>query len=359
MNTIEARAASTNATQDVSFDERTTSDFGHLDRRDSRLHAGVSRIGSPADDAVSHRVFRHGGKADPKFIRLITDSTHAVLRATFREEFREFDSVSKRVKRSEGALSLHPAFRSFANFLLDIGPIPTPTHSVDRLNPFDGEYGPGKVRWASPAEQAENQRDRVEVRGADGAFWTISDLSRLHGVQAGTLRKRRERGWSDAEIVAGRRLSGQATRNAPAREKATPVSDRWPAGLPEKTQARWAEPLRWFREIVPGASRVMFTAFALPYDIACQESRVRVAFPQWGPDHDPDADPPEGYLSIPAVAALWRMRDMQDKAFWSLSAAQHATLRACRTSPALADVRERLASPSKLTPRRQRAAEDE
>ncbi len=46
---------------------------------------------------------------------------------------------------------------SFIDFYRDVGPRPSRLHTLDRLK-VDGHYEPGNVRWATKAEQMQNQR---------------------------------------------------------------------------------------------------------------------------------------------------------------------------------------------------------
>lgn len=62
---------------------------------------------------------------------------------------------------------------SFDTFYADMGPRPTPSHSIDRINNNDS-YLPENCRWATPSEQTRNSTTPRAVIRSDGKFYAVS-----------------------------------------------------------------------------------------------------------------------------------------------------------------------------------------
>jgi hypothetical protein len=101
------------------------------------------------------------------------------------------------------------AFKHINDFLLAVGPRSSLEHSVDRFPRPTGPYAPGNVRWATPKEQANNRTTNKHVT-VSGETLTYAEAGERFEVPADTIRKRKDRGWSDHDAVTGKRSSTPA-----------------------------------------------------------------------------------------------------------------------------------------------------
>ena len=118
---------------------------------------------------------------------------------------------------------VNPQYHKFPDFLFDVGPKPFPAATLDRIDNSDPEYAPGKVRWADAHTQSNNRSTSRLFDDPDGNQYTVAELAKRQGVTPNAIHQRLRRGWSYAEIVAGKQSSPGAS--APANPSSAVVDE--------------------------------------------------------------------------------------------------------------------------------------
>ena len=82
---------------------------------------------------------------------------------------------------------------SFEVFYRDMGPRPSPKHSIERIDNDKG-YCKENCKWATAPEQHANKRTNVVIE-LEGTRLISSEWSRLLGGRAALVRQRLQHGW--------------------------------------------------------------------------------------------------------------------------------------------------------------------
>jgi len=96
-------------------------------------------------------------------------------------------------------IGIDPAWDDFVVFKTDMGPRPTPKHSLDRID-NNGPYAAWNCRWATHIEQHNNKRNNRIIE-FEGARFTLANAARFWGLRYKTLARRLEIGWNIREAL--------------------------------------------------------------------------------------------------------------------------------------------------------------
>lgn len=114
-------------------------------------------------------------------------------------------------------------WRSFENFLTDVGDRPSAKHQIDRKD-NDGNYEPGNWRWVLPVAQARNTCTNRWVTVL-GQRMVLAAAAEQFGIPYWTVHARLRRGWTEE----------QALGLAPRRRKT--MADQW-IGMSDEDRRR-------------------------------------------------------------------------------------------------------------------------
>ena len=147
--------------------------------------------GCHSAELASKRLATHGKTGTPEHVSWV-----AMKARCYYEKDKSYPRYGGR-----GISVWEPWRISFERFLADMGPRPSPQHSLDRID-NGGNYEPGNCRWATPKEQAANTSiaHRLEL---GGERVTLAEMSRRSGFSRSALRLRMSKGES-ADSAASR-----------------------------------------------------------------------------------------------------------------------------------------------------------
>lgn len=156
------------------------------------------------------------------------------LRKQYPTAYNSWRNIKRRVKENGG--TVHPAFDDFSSFLDAMGLPPSEKHTLDRIDNSLNEYTPENCRWASKKEQSANRRNTIFLE-IDSVRQSLTDWAEETSQKPNTLRSRYRKGWSDKEVVYGRRQPKKPVLNRSLTELSTQEVRRYKNLKPDQCHA--------------------------------------------------------------------------------------------------------------------------
>lgn len=140
-----------------------------------------------------------------KEVAVKTNKTHGMGKS---KEFKTWSMMKDRCNNHKNDSYSHYGGRGievcdewvndFMQFYTDMGPKPTPKHSIER-NDVNGNYCKENCRWATIEEQANNRRDNVRIT-YQGKDMTAQQWGAYLGISSLKIRRRLKKGLSPDKV---------------------------------------------------------------------------------------------------------------------------------------------------------------
>lgn len=187
----------------------------------------ICRCDCGTTTTVTGRALRAGNTSSCGcYNRDLTTSRNTTHGQSSTEEYRIWAGMRARCERPAATVYHHyggrgitvdPSWASFVQFFADMGPRPTPKHSIERVD-NDGPYSKQNCRWGTQSEQCRNTRRNLFLTH-DGVTMTVAGWADQTGFAYHTIMSRLKHGWTT-----------KRTLTEPLRR-----SGRWPHAAGSKT----------------------------------------------------------------------------------------------------------------------------
>ena len=173
-------------------DDFLTSASPHLRKQDRPSRKSKSKDTS----------FRKVKSKTQKYVADAQSLTGTELKEKYTTTYNSWKNMKQR-KKTHGAV-ISPEFEKFPSFLIEMGPRPSREHTLDRLDNSNPMYGPKLCAWRDKTEQANNRSSTIFLEH-EGQRLPLTVWAAQTEQKADTMRRRRRDGWSDEEVITGKR----------------------------------------------------------------------------------------------------------------------------------------------------------
>lgn len=139
---------------------------------------------------VAKLKYRHGMANTPEY-----KTWKVMIQRCFNPAFVSFPNYGKR-----GITVSKEWKEDFVNFFRDVGPKPSPTHTIDRIN-VNGNYERGNVRWATRKEQCRNKTNNHLITYLNETLPVIAWAEKTNQRES-DIRRHLKMGWDMERIMS-------------------------------------------------------------------------------------------------------------------------------------------------------------